>query len=63
MGLDLKDLYGIDLKDDVDFPPIWKDDLTAFRMQRPAVPRHSRRRPERSIAICRSGMRPNGRIG
>lgn len=32
MGLDLKDLYGIDLKDEVTVPPDWKDGLTAYVM-------------------------------
>ncbi len=35
MGLDLKDLYGIDLKDEVTVPPTWKDGLTAYRMKDP----------------------------
>ncbi|MEI6074190.1 MAG: alpha-L-fucosidase [Verrucomicrobiota bacterium] len=34
-GLDLKDLYGIDLKDDVTVPADWKDGLTAYRMNGP----------------------------
>lgn len=32
MGLDLKDLYGIDLKDEITVPATWKDGLTAYRM-------------------------------
>jgi alpha-L-fucosidase len=35
MGLDLKDLYGIDLKDEVTLPATWKDGLTAYRMSDP----------------------------
>jgi alpha-L-fucosidase len=35
MELDLKDLYGIDLKDEVSVPPDWKDGLTAYRMNDP----------------------------
>ena len=35
MGLDLKDLYGIDLKDDVVFPPDFKGDPNEFRMRDP----------------------------
>ena len=35
MGLDLKDLYGIDLKDEVTVPDTWKDGLTAYRMSNP----------------------------
>ena len=35
MGLDLKDLYGIDLKEDVVVPPDWKDGETAYRMSKP----------------------------
>ncbi len=32
MGLNLKDIYGIDLGDEVTVPPAWKDGLTAYRM-------------------------------
>jgi alpha-L-fucosidase len=35
MGLDLKDLYGIDLKDDVAFPADFKGDPNEFRMRDP----------------------------
>ena len=35
MGLDLKDLYGINLKDEVTLPLDWKDGLTAYRMDGP----------------------------
>jgi len=35
MGLDLKDLYGIDLKDDVEYPADFKGDSVAFRMKDP----------------------------
>ena len=35
MGLNLKDLYGIDLKDDVVVPATWKDGETAYRMNGP----------------------------
>ena len=35
LDLDLKDLYGIDLKDEVKMPATWKDGLTAYRMQSP----------------------------
>ena len=35
MGLDLKDLYGIDLKDEVQVPAAWKDGLIAYRMSNP----------------------------
>jgi alpha-L-fucosidase len=35
LGLNLKDLYGIDLKDDVVMPLDSKDDLTTFRMRDP----------------------------
>jgi len=35
LGLDLKDLYGIDLKDEVTVPPDWQDGLTAYRMNGP----------------------------
>lgn len=35
MGLDLKDLYGIDLKDEVTVPKEWTDGLTAYRMKDP----------------------------
>lgn len=35
MGLDLKDLYGIDLKDDVVYPADFKGDSVAFRMKDP----------------------------
>jgi len=35
MGLDLKDLYGIDLKDDVEFPAGFKGDPFEFRMRDP----------------------------
>ncbi len=34
-GLDLKDLYGIDLKDDVTIPADWTNGLTAYRMDGP----------------------------
>jgi alpha-L-fucosidase len=33
MGLDLKDLYGIDLKDDVEYPPNFAGDPVEFRMR------------------------------
>ena len=35
MGLDLKDLYGIDLKDDVVYPAGFKGDSVAYRMKDP----------------------------
>jgi alpha-L-fucosidase len=35
MGLNLKDLYGIDLKDDVVYPADFKGDSVAFRMKEP----------------------------
>jgi alpha-L-fucosidase len=35
MGLDLKDLYGIDLKDEVTVPADWKDGEVAYRMKDP----------------------------
>ena len=35
MGLDFKDLYGIDLKDEVTVPPDWKDGEVAYRMNGP----------------------------
>ena len=35
MGLDLKDLYGIDLKEDVVFPENFTGDPNEFRMQKP----------------------------
>jgi alpha-L-fucosidase len=35
MGLDLKDLYGIDLRDDVAFPPGFNGDPNEFRMRDP----------------------------
>ncbi len=35
IGLDLKDLYGIDLKDDVAFPPGFQGDPNEFRMRDP----------------------------
>jgi len=35
LGLDLKDLYGIDLKDEVTLPATWTNGLTAWRMNDP----------------------------
>lgn len=35
MGLDLKDLYGIDLKDEVSVPSDWKEGDVAYRMKNP----------------------------
>ena len=35
MGLDLKDLYGIDLKDEVTVPATWTNGVTAYRMHEP----------------------------
>ncbi len=35
LGLNLKDLYGIDLKDEVVVPATWKDGETAYRMSDP----------------------------